>query len=755
MTAHRRDNLGLHAALVTIALSSFHIGCQSAPKPKAPTCSPDDLSGCIIEEVEILGNDVVPDAAIKERIATAESAHAFGGLLYGVPVLGLSDLLTVEYEYFDRFLLERDLARVERYYRAQGFYEARVTAGRVMKRKPDNRVRVEIVVQEGPPVLIRRVDLKWKDWRLPEAADVTKPVAEAKNELDVGARIEETAYEKAKKALLLAMTDRGFPYANVVGQVKVDLVAHTADVTYTIELGPRAKFGRIRLIGLGELPEGLLRKTLDFKEGDMFSTAALAAAERGLGDFGVFGSIDIKPELSPPDKPPDPTVPVTITLQRSALRAVKLGVGAEAGPRVEAHGSVSWEDRNFLGGLRRFAIEARPGVVFYPNALFNLFVAPPDQVLPELRSRFELRQPGVFEAHTNAIFRGAVNIYRPTNILNSPKPGSKPARELVLGYREYSATIGIERRFVNLQHYLGQFIHFQVDDPFLYPIWSGKTPDGFTRFFLTYLETVGNLDFRRDDRGNIDRVSPRKGVYLGINAQASGIFQPDSSAYDLRVRPDLRAYVPIAKRITLAFHLSGGFVFPLANDYSKTLSFLASRAKDRSGIVATGQTVVGTDLKLADLQGTLQKLQFRGFYSGGPNSNRGYIYNGVGLHANVPLRQGGVAAWSPTGGLTLWESALELRLSFTENLGAILFLDGSDVRSGVVDLGFNRPHLSGGVGLRYATPVGPVRLDIGYRIPCAQVIGECDELKIGFDAALFGYTGDYPIVTTIAIGEAF
>lgn len=755
MTARRHKNLRLHAVLAVIALSSFDVGCQNALKPKVPTCRPDDLSGCIIEEVEVLGNEAIADAAIKERIATAESAHALGGLLSGIPVLGLSDLLTVEYEYFDRFLLERDLARVERYYRARGFYQARVTASRVMKRKSDGRVRVEIVVHEGPPVLIRRVDLKWKDWRLPEAAEVTKPVTEAKNELGVGARMEEDAYERAKKSLLLAMTDRGFPYANVVGQVKVDLVAHTADVTYTLELGPRSKFGRIRLVGLGELPEALLRKTLDFKEGDLFSTASLGAAERALGDFGVFGAIDIKPELSPPDKPQNPTIPVTITVQRSALRAVKIGVGAEAGPRVETHGSLSWEDRNFLGGLRRFAIEARVGVVFYPNALFNLFLAPPDQFLPELRSRFELRQPGIFEAHTQGILRGAVNIYRPTNIISSPTPGSLEAREPVLGYREYSATIGIERRFSNLQHYLGQFVHLQVDDPFLYPIWSGKTPDGFTRFLLTYLETVGNLDFRRDDRGNIDRVSPRKGVYLGLNAQAAGIFQPDSSAYDFRLRPDFRAYVPIAKRVTLAFHLSGGFVFPLADDYSETLEFLASKAKDRGGINVNGQTVDGTDQKLADLQGTLQKLQFRGFYSGGPNSNRGYIYNGVGLHANVPLRQTGVAAWSPVGGLTLWESALELRFSFTENLGAILFLDGSDVTSGVADIRFDRPHLSGGLGLRYATPVGPVRLDVGYRIPCAQVLGECDEQQIGYDAALFGYTADYPIVTTIAIGEAF
>ncbi len=760
VAGHRR--ISLPACAITIAACAVTlVACQNTPKPKAPTCRPTDLSGCIIEDVEILGNEAIADAAIKEHIATAESTHLLGGILQGIPIISLSDALAVEYEYFDRFVLERDLQRVERYYRARGFYEARVSAGRVIRRKSDGRVRVEIAVSEGPPVLIRRVALEWKDWRLPEAAEVTKPVTEAKNELDAGKRFEEETYEKTKKAIARAMTDRGFPYASVTGQVKVDLVKHRAEVTYTLQLGPRAKFGPIRIVGLGELPEGLVRRSLGFKEGDLFSTETLASAERALVDFGVFGAIDIRPELAPSDKPPHPTIPVTIRVEPAALRSVKLGVGAEAGARVETHVSASWENRNFLGGMRRLLVEARPGVVFYPNALYNLLQAPPDQILPEIRFRFELRQPGVIDAHTQAVLRGQVNIYRPLNIISTPEPGSDLAKVPALGYREYSGTLGIERRFVNFQHYLGQFIHIQLDDPFFYPIWSGEQPAGFSRFLLTYLETVGSLDFRRNDRGEIERVNPRKGVYIGLNAQIAGFFLP-GNADDVRLRPDLRVYMPVAKRVTLAFHLSGGFLLPQSDDYAETLAVLKEKASlgqdvdnDKNGVVD------GTTMSVNDVRRTLQKLQFRGFYSGGPNSNRGYIFNGVGLHSNVPLRQTGAAPWTATGGLTLWESALELRLSMTENLGGVLFLDGSDVTSGIGEIRFDRPHLSGGLGLRYATPVGPIRVDVGYRIPCAQVIGICDESLIGSDAGRFGYTGGsnatdgYPIVTTIAIGESF
>ncbi|WP_170319908.1 autotransporter assembly complex protein TamA [Polyangium spumosum] len=756
MTQNRKRSRVASSRLPPLALLLVtSTACQTTP-PKTPTCNPRDLSGCIIEEVDVLGNETIPDAAIKERIATAESSHPLGGVLQGIPILGLSDVLAVEYERFDRFVLERDLARIERYYRTRGFYEAHVTAGRVMRRKSDGKLRVEIVVREGKPVTIRKVDLAWVDWRLPEAADVTRAVTEAKNTLDPGKRFEEDGYEATKKAITRTLTDRGFPYTSVRGDVNVDLVAHKADVTYTIELGPRATFGDIRIVGLGELPEKPIRAALGFKKGDPFSTKTLASAERALADFGIFGAIDVRPELPPEGEPRTSTIPITILVEPAALRAVKLGFGAEAGGRVEAHGSASWEDRNFLGGLRRFAIEARPGLVFYPNALYNLVVARPSYVLPEIRLRFELRQPGVFEPRTQAVLRGAANVYRPLNIISAPAPGSPEAKEPPLGYREAAVTLGLERRFSDFTHYLGQFIHVQYDDPFLY--WNDAVPEGFTRLLFTYLETVGTLDFRQNDRGEVDRIAPRRGVYLNLNAQLAGYFLP-GDADDVRLRPELRAYVPVAKRVTLAFRLGGGFLIPRSDDFARALSIIEPKARARQRPDANDDGVVdGTNIPLDDLRRSLQLLQFRGFYSGGPNSNRGYVYNGVGMHASVPLRdtaRGSVPPWAATGGLTLWESALELRLSFTENLGAILFLDASDVRPGLAELRLDRPHLSAGLGLRYATPVGPVRVDVGYRVPCAQQIGICDEAELGYDVGVFGYTGGFPIVTTIAIGEAF
>jgi outer membrane protein insertion porin family/translocation and assembly module TamA len=734
----RRIHRGSCAALA-FSLLFAPIGCGGGAQkatPRAPICDPNDLSGCIIEDVEVLGNHEIPDKDIQGKIATAESAHPLAGVLKGVPILGLTDVLGVEYERFDRFVLERDMERIERYYQARGFYDAHVRASRV-RRRSDGAVRVEIVVQEGPPVLVRKVDLAWKDWRPEFGKRVTKPVTDAKNELGTGQRFEEEDYEKTKTAIHRALTDRGFPYADVVGNVKVDLLTHKADITYTIELGPRSTFGDIRFQGIDDLPEAHIRELIGFKKGDPFSTETLSSAELALSELGVFAAIDVKPELPEKGQPRVPVIPVTISVQQMPLRGVKLGAGAELGVRVEAHLVAGWEDRNFLGGLRRFSVEARPGIVLYPT---RIITPTPTGLVPELTLRSEFRQPGVLDARTDAIVRAALKIYC-LQIFCVPQQQPKPDDVRLLGYREYIGTVGLERRISDFQHYVGLFGNAQLEDPFMYAQFGIKkpaVPQGYARLLITNLEALGSLDYRRNGPRKIDRVNPDRGVYVGLSAQVAG---PPGDATDLRFRPELRAYAPVAKPVTFAFRLVGGFLIPF--NYGESFN----RPPPADGGTEEERRLVAKDQQL---------LQLRGFFSGGPTSNRGYGYNGVGPQGKLGFlspRADIEAQTLPIGGMTLWESSIELRFSLTENLGLVWFVDGSDVQLGAGKLRLTQPHLSTGLGLRYATPLGPIRADLGYRIPCAQKLGDCGPLTPDVGAA--AYILEQPLAFAIAIGEAF
>jgi outer membrane translocation and assembly module TamA len=77
----------------------------------------------------------------------------------------------------------------------------------------------------------------------------------------------------------------------------------------------------------------------------------------------------------------------------------------------------------------------------------------------------------------------------------------------------------------------------------------------------------------------------------------------------------------------------------------------------------------------------------------------------------------------------------------------VVFLDSSDVRPGRADYGIGSPHHAPGYGLRYPTPVGPVRLDVGLRL--LEALGS--EQPQGSPPELFGA----PIALHLAVGQAF
>lgn len=115
----------------------------------------------------------------------------------------------------------------------------------------------------------------------------------------------------------------------------------------------------------------------------------------------------------------------------------------------------------------------------------------------------------------------------------------------------------------------------------------------------------------------------------------------------------------------------------------------------------------------------------RRFYAGGGGSARGFEFQSVG-----PEDEEG----QPTGGRGLLEASAELRLRSERGFGAAVFLDAATV-SGDQAIDFGDLRTSAGVGIRYATPVGPIRFDVATPIDRNP--------------------GDDPVQIYISIGQAF
>ncbi len=89
------------------------------------------------------------------------------------------------------------------------------------------------------------------------------------------------------------------------------------------------------------------------------------------------------------------------------------------------------------------------------------------------------------------------------------------------------------------------------------------------------------------------------------------------------------------------------------------------------------------------------------FYAGGSGTVRGYRYQSVGPQ---------FADRRPTGGTSITAATVEFRQRIGESFGAVAFLDAGQVSTSSV--GFGNLRAGAGVGVRYYTAIGPIRLDV-------------------------------------------
>lgn len=671
-----------------------------------------------LNRIDFTGNRALDDGEIEEKIASRETPRflaVFKGLIY-------------DYEIFDRYVLERDLQRIERYYRARGFYWTRVRAGRVTYLN-DNEINVEIVIEEGEPVRVARVDVHGLEQVAPDVAEDAQDAAQSR--LPLNARFEEQPFEEAAAAIERVFADNGHAFVKVRRAADVNLGKNRASAGYWVDPGPEVRLGKIEIEGLGPIPEGQVRASLGLEPGEPYSLSELESAERAVLDLGVFSSVSVRPRIDEnTEKAADHTVPIDVKLEVSKFRSVHLGGGiAVDSQKTDVHLVAGWEHRNFLGGLRSLMIEFVPGAVIYPTRLPE-FEAP-ERLLPEARLRLEFRQPGFIEPLTQGVVRTQASVY--PVLLSSVRDPELP----ILGYRDLRAAAGVERSIYWKIH--GGLTHnVQVNDPFTY---LGQLDPDLHTVWVSYPELFLRLDARDD------RLEPTKGAYASSTFQVAGL---GGDARDVKLQPEARGYVPLGHRFTLAGRASVGFLFP--SNYGET--------------VAPNALTGSSPTSRAEWVRDVQLMFLRGFFAGGSGSNRGYALREIGPHGTVPFYNPGQTSEEvtgscdasssdvpgncdlPLGGFTLWEASLELRFPITGPLRGAVFGDLADVSPYQTDFRFDHPHTSVGLGLRFATPVGPVRLDAGYRIPGLQAPDSADEFE---PDTLWGL----PVAISFGIGEPF
>jgi translocation and assembly module TamA len=520
-------------------------------------------------------------------------------------------------------------------------------------RSKDDDAEIKITFSIGPLYHLRKIEI---DGTVP-------PGSEKALQLETGAPAVAADVLAAGDRLLTTLEDQGYAFAKVDTPIAYeDPPDRVLDVKFHVETGSPVKIGEIRIRGLKKMKESVVRKRLLIHADEQYGATKVEAARKDLLALGVFSSVSVRLGNKPDS---EGRLPLTFNARERAGHAVSVS-GAYSSDLGGSTG-VSWTKRNVSGRADSLTLSATAinlgggtstnGLGYDVNGKY---------LIPDWKERDQSLQVAAgairqfLDAYDQTAYSGSVTVNRKINSL------------LTL-----SAGLGIEQEHIN-QHECnaGQCDQDFSTEPSCIPIEPAPSPDDAKtipacneRFSYTLLSLPITALFNTTGQDS-PLADATHGMRVSLSVTPTFSFG----------HPSTRFFITQG---------TGSLYFDLKNiglNNTPGRSVLALRA-------LAGLAVGASQFSLPPDQR---------FYAGGSGTIRGYRYQAVG-----PLFANG----NPIGGTAINAGSVEFRQRFGESFGTAIFFDAGNVSKNLSP--FNGQLKSGaGVGLRYYTPIGPIRLDI-------------------------------------------
>lgn len=626
----------------------------------------------VVRGLEFVGNRALDDVALSAAIATTNSSWFARSPPFRWLGLG-------EKRSFDEVEFRRDVVRLILLYRQSGYMNAVVDT---TVRRTARDVHVTFRIHEGEPVRVTRFDVTGVEGIAdPERLKRDLP-------LRVGDPFNRFLLLASADTIVGRLQDRGYPYAEVLRNFDSDAEALRAEVSFEVVPGPRMRIGAVEIQGLEDIDTSTVRRMLSLTPGNVYRQRDLFQSQRDLFGMDVFRSVGVVlVDSLPPDDPADTTVRVLVRVAEGPRHRVRLGAGY--GSLDCFRTQAAWSANDFLGGARTLTVSGRVSKLGVGHPLDSGF---DDNLL----CRVLHEDPMSDTLNYNV----GVTLEQPTFL--SPR---------------HRASVGVfaERRS-EIQAYTRQAIGVNLGVTFnaqrTLPLtvgWSygrGRTTADpavhCSRF--TVCDTTDQRILSQErafaavtltairDRTNSPFDPTRGSVVTGTLMHASQTVGSDPLYAFNRGEVEIAHYYPIGRRAVFAWRVRGGTILSQRSTFA-------------------GERFIPPDQR---------------FYAGGPNSVRGYGRNELGprVYVTDSITVTGVdtvfhnVRAAPTGGNTALVLNAELRVAspvWPQRLRLGLFVDVGRVWDRDNDVfSVDSLRVTPGVGLRVATPLGPVRLDVAY-----------------------------------------
>ncbi|MSO56416.1 MAG: outer membrane protein assembly factor [Acidobacteria bacterium] len=555
-----------------------------------------------------------------------------------------------------------DAARIQGLYRQRGFVSVKVSP-LIERGEPSDgvaSVRVRLQITEGPRLIIQSIAFEGNS--AIDTETLRQAVVSAPGEPYFEPQIAADA-----DGLSVLYLNRG--YQEIAIQPEQGLAAGEAGVNlrFMIHEGPQVLIDHILIVGNQRTHTQTIAREVQFQRDQPLSQQAEDDTRTRITALGLFRRVDISylqlpGVLNHRD--------VVITVEEAPATTIGYGGGIEGGKLTVTAPDRSAAEQFQVAPRGFFEVSRRN--LFGKDRTLNLFT----------RVSFTLANEATggggygFNEYLARLTYVERRLFG-TGFDSTVSGGIEQARRSSFDFNRRSGNVTIARR---LSRTLAVSGRYGIDHTRLLRVKSNEfNQQDLDRLFPQLRLSAVSSSLIRDTRN--DSIEPNRGALIGLDAELAarrigsqvGFFKTFLQGFTYRSLGGPRIIGAFGARIGLAT----GFPRP---------------------VIEPGQTepTIVDDLPASER-----------FYAGGDTTVRGFALDRLG-----PLDPNGF----PTGGHGLVIMNAELRMPLRGSFGAVVFVDSGNVFTQVDDVSLGELRGAVGFGIRYRSPVGPIRVDLGIKL---------------------------------------
>ena len=645
-----------------------------------------------VYSIDFVGNKAFSSYKLRNTMTTTESNF--------LSFLKTSDV-------YDPDKIASDLELIRKLYLKNGYADMRVVSSNAEFRADKKGYIITIVVDEGEQYRVSGVDVESR------IRDVDASALRSTVRSKSGGVYSSDDVEKSVDSINGEVAKRGYAFAQVRPRADRDFTNKSVKIVYTVEEGPRVFVERINVRGNTRTRDYVIRREFDMGEGDAYNKQLVDRAERRLKSLGFFKSVKISNE---PGSTSDRVI-INVDVEDQPTGAFGVSGGYSTSDGII--GEVSVSESNFLGRGQYVKLSGSNGQ--YSQGVELSFTEP---------FFLDRRLAAGFDLFAKEQDNTRYSRYVVRNIGFNLRTGVPLTEEITLGarYSLYQQKVTVPNSLANPYSncYFGAGAagdyNKGLDPANPLPVTTASClADGEAS--LSVLEAVGtrytSLAGASLTYSTLDNAkNPTEGLFGQVNVDVAGL---GGDTYFVRTTGESRYYYPIFDDIIGSAKVQGGHIESLGGGALRsTDQFFKGpelvRGFQSSGI---GPRDVSSDFSANSIGGTT--------YVGGSLEVQSPIY---GLPKEIGLK---LAVFADAGTLFDYQGARSYLIDSNINkVVPLRALNGAPVctfngtkqaqcQNTISVFEGNEIRSSVGVGLLWASPLGPIRFDYAYVLSKGQL----------------------------------